>query len=638
MPNAEYRMQNADTAHDAALEEARRFFERLNAQYIDVHKAKEDLFWSTYMAISDDHAGFARAEQAYKAFTSDPGNLAATRRHLAAVTEAPASPGRDELLHGLSGWRALFEANIIEDATATALMAELIEAEAALFAERQKLTLFHLNESGAREEATLAMLATNQAMNPREEWRRSSHDAFRDLERWVLEHGYLRVVSLRNRFARALGFRNFFEYKVRMQERMGVDDLFAILDDFLARTADANRRGLALLRQQHGDAATLPWNVRYYMSGDVIRQMDPYLPFAKGLRRWVDSFRRLGIGFRGALLQLDLLERKGKYQNGFCHSPLPTYFDEHGTWHPGQINFTAEATPDQVGSGWRALNTLFHEGGHAAHFANVTQNAPCFSQEYAPTSMAYAETQSMFCDSLLEDADWLKRYARGPAGEEIPDVLIRARIESRQPFMAFEERMLALVSCFESALYRMPDDQRTPDAVLRLARDTELRVLDIHSPRPVLAIPHLLNQESSASYHGYLLAHMAVYQTREYFTRELGSLTDNPRIGPLLATHYWNPGNSLDHNATLMNLTGQGFSARYLADECNRSVVAAWSEAAQAMAAAAGRPVPGDAPDSLDAAIRVVHGTEVLADNADSDEDMCTRFERWVEQHYPVRT
>jgi hypothetical protein len=625
------------TSTTTSLDDGRRFFERLNAQYMEVHKAKEDLFWSTYMAISDDHAGFARAEQAYKAFISDPGNLAATRRHLAAVTEAPAGPGREELLHGLSGWRGLFEANIVEDQTAAALMAELIEAEAALFAGRQKLTLYHLNESGVREEATLAMLATNQAMNPREEWRKSSHTAFRDLEHWVLEHGYLKIVALRNRFARALGFRDYFEYKVRMQERMGVAELFAILDDFLARTADANRRGLAMLRQRHGDRATSPWNIRFHMSGDVIRQMDPYLPFAKGLRRWADSFRRLGIQFRGALLQLDLLERKGKYQNGFCHSPLPTYFDERGVWHPGQINFTAEATPDQVGSGWRALNTLFHEGGHAAHFANVTQNAPCFSQEYAPTSMAYAETQSMFCDSLLEDADWLRRYARGAAGEEIPDALIRARIESRQPFMAFEERMLALVSRFESALYGMSEEQRTPDAVLRLARDTELRVLDVHSPRPVLAIPHLLNQESSASYHGYLLAHMAVYQTRAWFEGEFGVLTDNPRSGPLLAQHYWTPGNSMDHDATLMSLTGKGFSAQYLADECNRSVEDAWENAETTIATSAGRPVPADAPASLDAAIRVVHGTEVLADNADSDDEMCTRFERWVEQHYPPR-
>ena len=32
-------------------------------------------------------------------------------------------------------------------------------------------------------------------------------------------------------------------------------------------------------------------------------------------------------------------------------------------------------------------------------------------QERAPTSVAYAETQSMFLDSLASDADWMARYA-----------------------------------------------------------------------------------------------------------------------------------------------------------------------------------------------------------------------------------
>ena len=52
---------------ESSLREARVFFDHLNQRYLGVHKAKEELFWTTYMAISDDHGGFARAEQAYKA-------------------------------------------------------------------------------------------------------------------------------------------------------------------------------------------------------------------------------------------------------------------------------------------------------------------------------------------------------------------------------------------------------------------------------------------------------------------------------------------------------------------------------------------------------------------------------------------
>ncbi len=619
------------------MQSARAFFVSLNHDYLHVHKSKEDLFWDTYMAVSDDHAAFARAEQAFKAFVADPARLAEVRAHLARLDRTPECEEQRALRHGLQGWLALFECNIIDNETARQHMHELIEMEAALFARRREYTMSHINEQGEREEASLGTLSTNMGTNPDEAARKSSHDALLGLERWVLDHGFLDIVRKRNELAQSLGYPNYFDYKLRKNEQMSPGQLFAILDDFETRTRAANRRTLAKLAGDKGEDALKPYNLRYHMSGDITRRLDPYLPFAKGLERWLESFRRLGITYRGALMQLDLLERQGKYQNGFCHGPIPSFVDAQGQWVAGQINFTADAKPDQVGSGARAIKTLFHEGGHAAHFANVTQNAPCFSQEYPPTSMAYAETQSMFCDSLLDDADWLKRYACNSAGEPLPDELIRVRIETSQPFRAYAERSILVVPYFESELYRMSDAERTPEAVLALARRSEQRILGVAvGPRPILAIPHLLNQESAASYHGYLLANMAVYQTRAYFQRRFGYLTDNPAIGPMLARHYWAPGNSLSHDATLRSLTGEGFSARYLADACNQSVDEAWKQAQQLMAAAAQREYPAAYPDTLEAEIRIVHGAEIVADNGKSDAEMCRQFEDWVDAHYPA--
>ena len=612
---------------------ARQLFDSLNQQYLAVHRAKEDLFWSTYMATSDDHDGFAKAEQAYKDFIADPANLSAVRSALAGSGAAEAADAA--LVHGLKGWLAVFEANIIDNRLAQDLMHGLIRMEAELFARRRNLVLQHIGESGAREEATLGMLSTNLGTNRNEAARRSSFDALMELERWVLAHGLLDIVRQRNAFARAQGFDNYFDYKVRKNEQMSSAELFAILDDFEVRTRAANQRSLADLRREHGPAATEPWNLRYFSSGDVTRQLDPYLPFAKALQRWVDSFKGLGIGYRGATLQLDLLERKGKFQNGFCHGPVPSHFDRHGNWVAGRINFTAEARPDQVGSGARAIQTLFHEGGHAAHFANVVQNSPCFSQEYAPTSMAFAETQSMFCDSLLGDADWLKRHARDGAGKAIPDELIRRRIEATQPFFANRERGLLVVPYFERALYQLDDGALQADVVLALAREWELRILGAQpAPRPLLSIPHLLNQESAASYHGYLLANMAVYQTRAYFERCFGFLADNVAIGPLLARHYWARGNGVDHNTTLLSLTGEPFNAGYLANSCNQTAQQAWALAQAKIADAATRQYPTPA-DSLDATICIVHGAELLAENSASDSAMCEAFEHWVARHYP---
>ncbi len=600
---------------------ARNYLNQLNADYLQVHRRKEDLFWSTYMGTSDDQAGFTAAEQAYKAFCADPARLPVLREMHAQAEEA-------DLRSGLGGWIAFFECNVIEDPAASALMDELVAAEADLFARRKGLKLTLLDEQGRQVPGSLPAASTALAASSDEAVRQSALAMFHTLEQWVVDNGYLDIVALRNRFARAMGYRDYFDYKMHKNEQMSPEQLFAILDDFIARTDARLHQSLAELKAAKGDAALLPQNLRYSVSGDVTRQLDPYVPFSRALKDWVESFRRLGIQYRGATLTLDLLTREGKYENGFCHGPVPSFWQE-GEWVPAVVNFTSLANPAQVGSGWSGLNTLFHEGGHAAHFANVTGNAPCFSQEFPPTSMAYAETQSMFCDSLLDDADWLKRYARNAAGEPIPDALIQAMIEARQPFRAFNERQIALVAYFERDLYAMAESERTPATVLALARRWERKILGVDSPRPLLAIPHLLNQESACAYHGYLLALMAVEQTRAYFLRRDGYLTDNPRIGPDLAAHYWGPGNGMTHDETLQSLTGEGFSAVPLAEACNRSSAEAWQQAQTCMAAARQRPPAGEGTP-LDAHIRVVHGAELIADNSESEARMLAEFEAWI--------
>lgn len=617
------------------MKQAQDYFNALNRDYLNVHQNKENLFWQNYMGTGDENVpdAFSAAETAYKRFIAEPSRPQEIRDAIASLEKHSASDERDALLHGLRGWLNFFDCNVIEDPKAQALMDEIIQAESVLFGKRKQYRMTHINSKGERVSASLGELLTNQANNENEAYRRSSQNALRDLEDWLLHNGLPELIGLRNRFARQLGYRNYFDYKVNKTERMSPEQLFAILDRFEERTRESNTRSLNELVAREGDAALLPWNIRFASAGDVTRQLDPYFPFADSLRRWIDSFKRLNIGFNGAEMQLDLLVREGKYENGFMHGPVPPFYD-NGKWVPAVINFTSLAKPDQIGSGATGLNTLFHEGGHAAHFANIRQNAPCFSQEFPPTSMAYAETQSMFCDSLLDDADWLKRYAKNTAGEPVPDELIRASIEARQPMRSFNERHILLVPYFEWQLYQWPDEKRTPEAMTALARDVETHILGVTgSPRPTLAIPHLLSMESACSYQGYLLAMMAVEQTRAFFLKRDGYLTDNPAIGPDLAKHYWTPGNSVSHDDTLRSLTGEGFNPDYLAQACNQTVDTAWQDARQTIELASKREQPA-ADFDLNVHIRVVDGARILADSADGDDAMCQDFADFVEQNY----
>lgn len=595
-------------------------FHQLNRDYLAVHRQKEDRFWGTLMGTDLDDAGCVEAEKAWVEFISDPARLSQVRELRQHAT--------GEVGHGLAGWQALLESHIIDSRVAKDAWDQVLTLESQLQAARRDYRPTHINAAGVTEEASLGGLATSMATNPDEAGRRSSFEGMRTLERWVLDHGFADIVRARNAFARAQGFSDYFDYKVQKTEGMTADQLFVILDEFEALTRDAQARGLEELGRRGGESAVEPWNQAFYTSGDITAELDPYFSFARAVSVWVESFRNLGITYRGATLTLDLLERRGKYENGFCHGPVPAFFDD-GRWVPAVVNFTANAEPGRVGSGLRALETLFHEGGHAAHFANVTQNSPVFSQEFAPTSMAYAETQSMFLDNLLNDADWMVRYARNAAGESVPADLIRRKRQAQQPFAAASMRSILVVPVFERALYRLSDVELTAERILSLARETEKRVLLTEGRRPILAIPHLLSQESAASYQGYLLAEMAVAQTRDWFFRTEGFLCDNPRVGPLLAEHYWAPGNSKTHGQTLLSLTGQAFSGRALAERVNRTADQVWAEDQKRMADAARRPAPRGAA-SLEAVIRVVDGAETAADNSGGDEALGRRFEAWL--------
>ena len=51
------------------------------------------------------------------------------------------------------------------------------------------------------------------------------------------------------------------------------------------------------------------------------------------------------------------------------------------------------------------------------------------------------------------------------------------------------------------------------------------------------------------------------------------------------------------------------------------------------MAAAQQRPPAGEGAP-LNARIRVVHGSELIADNSESEASMLADFEAWIRQHY----
>jgi hypothetical protein len=263
-------------------------------------------------------------------------------------------------------------------------------------------------------------------------------------------------------------------------------------------------------------------------------------------------------------------------------------------------------------------------------------DAPCFSQEYAPSSVALAETQAMFMDALIEDADWQARYAKDADGRSIPFELIARAIRLSHPFFGQNIRAMLGICYAEKALYEAEEAELTEAGILRILRAAEMRIVQLPegSPRPTLSVPHLLSWESSCYYHGYVLARMAVAQTREHFFQAYGHIVDNPRIGEEMARGYWAPGNSRGFLDLVQAVTGRPFSADSIVHEISLPADDAVQRAKERVERMRGVPEQRGEVD-LDVRLRVIHGVEVVAEEGMLPLAAAHAFREWMLERRP---
>lgn len=616
---------------------ASEFIEAISKEYEQAHKEFEDNFWATKMGLAGASTdALAATKTRLDEWLADPSHLAAVKEQLADLGLSPEQ--RQALAILEKAFRTY--AGGAGDPRVAELQAKLNELEAELASHRNGMALGWRDPSdpAVLHKASSVQLRMLMRTSPEEPKRLAAYEGLRSVGPHVVER-FCEIVKLRNRLARLAGpYEDYFDMKVTQAEGMSKARLFEILDGLEKRTRPLAEAARAALAGVKGEGALAAHNMGYALSGDVEAKLDPYFPFEDAVDVWARTFAALGISYRGAVMRLDLCDREGKYSNGFCHWPQPAWVRADGTWVPSQANFTSLATPSAVGSGKTALGTLLHEGGHAAHFANITQRTPLASQERAPTSVAYAENQSMFLDSLAGDAAWLARYARSRGGEVMPWGLVEEQLKATQPYEVFQVRSMLSVPYFEKALYELPEAEVTPARVLALADETEARVEGGPAPRPLMSVPHILADESSAYYQGYILAEMSVHQTRHHFLHKYGAIVDDSRVGADLTEHFWKPGNGSAFLDLVEQLTGAPLTADAWVQELRMPLQTKLEEERRAYDAAvkAGPKYQSGQEVDLGMQVILVHGDEVLADSA-ADGSLaaaCAKFKGWVRAHY----
>jgi hypothetical protein len=308
------RFASASTICSAAVtEEAQAFVNTVNTEYEELHRAFEMQFWGTKMALSGDSYSvpeLTRTKGEMEGFLADEEKLQKVRELL------QATPEDDATYTTLKMMERTFGCYIMESEEAKSLRSQATEIEGKLESERNDLVL-GATIDGKFEEMSSVGLRSKLRVNEDETVRKGCFEGLSKIGDFVTENGFPELVKTRNQMAKSLGYQDYYDYKVTQAEGFGKEELFKILDTLEQGTRsimEAARERFA--EEKGGQSALDPWNVSFLMAGDVTKKMDPYFPFEKAIEQWGRSFSAMKISYRGAKMDLDLLDRKRKYSNG----------------------------------------------------------------------------------------------------------------------------------------------------------------------------------------------------------------------------------------------------------------------------------------------------------------------------------
>lgn len=254
------------------------------------------------------------------------------------------------------------------------------------------------------------------------------------------------LVGFRNDAAKQLGFKNFHELQLTLNEQDGAE-LIKLFDDLDALTkgpftkakADIDMR----LAQKLGVKAAdlMPWHYHdpFFQEAPAVYTASIDEPYTKAdiLQLCSAFYSGIGLPIDDVIARSDLKEKPGKSPHAFC-----TDIDREG-----DVRVLANIVPNEY---W--MGTMLHELGHSVYSSkNIPQKVPYLLRGEA--HILTTEGVAMQFERFSKSRPWLEKMGVKVAGPEGFDEAARAI--QRNQLLIFS-RWCQVMLRFEKAMYENP--------------------------------------------------------------------------------------------------------------------------------------------------------------------------------------
>ncbi len=376
----------------------------------------------------------------------------------------------------------------------------------------------------------------------------------------------IELAHLRNEAAGKLGYDDFWEMRIRLQEH-DPEQLLAIFDELERLTREPFTRMKAAMDAELGrrfgvaPEALMPWHYDnpFFQAAPPSEAVDLDEFYRKKSKEDVVKIARrfygdVGLPIDGVIARSDLFEREGKDQHAFCID-----VDRRG-----DVRTLCNIKPT---ADW--MDTMLHEQGHAVYDLHIDRRLPFNLRE--PAHIFTTEGVAMLFGALAKTPSWMVAYAGADADRV--DEVAEAILEQRRREQLIFARWTLVMLHFEKAFYEDPDR-----GLNALWWDTKQRYQQLNRPAgrdlpDWAAKPHFT--VAPVYYHNYMLGETFAAQLRHVLSELAGhegptselSFVGREEFGEYLKAKVFKPGAAMPWPRFVRRATGEPLTAKYFAAE-----------------------------------------------------------------------